>query len=441
MKIKIKKTGEVREIEDSAFDAELHERIEEGTGSEERVLVGIDELKNVVRTVTEETVNERLKAAGVGEVKRDRVAIGGEAGERKPAFGEAARLRSPQHELYRSLPEWEQKYRSEDTDHWVAEWFRGTVNSDHGRMKRAHDEIGKIYGRDLNTTDDSQLVPTPMAASVIELRRKIQKFGSLQTIQRFVTEGKTLRVPRETGTFAAVQKIAEGAAATPGDPTFTEFTLTKKNSKVYTAASNEILEDKAFNIVQILSRQAARSLALESDLQDVQTGTGTGENQTDAILNNSSVAATTFATPGTLTFLEVNKLYRAIPSEWRSDAVFIGNNTVAGFLDDMLDANGRPIFGDNAAMSPNAVEGGQGGFADGSIKRRPFLEIPITVNRLIIASPSAFAVLESGSVRAEVSRDVRFLNDQIVWKWVMRRDGAVAQVPGFAKTPAITAVA
>ncbi len=438
--------------EEEAAETKRKEEAAKKRKESENVLVNVEELKTVIRETVKETVSERLKEAGVGKVDRKRVAVTAvdehgkpvERSDGKPTlklpYGGGARLSSPTARLYRQLPVWEQEFRNEDSDYWCAEWFRGVAVSDGARQHRAHEEIGKLFGRDLNTTDDAALIPAPIAASVLELRRKIQKFGSLANVQKFVSESGTLKVPKEL-TFASVQKLAEAAAATPDDPTTGSVTLTKKNSKVFTVASQEMLEDTPFSLVQMMTRGAARSIALENDLQDVKTGNGTGENQTDAILNNGSVAETTFDVAGTITYLEINKLYRAIPSEWRSDAVFIGNNTVAAFIDDIVDGNGRPMFGGDSLSPPGALEGGQGGFADGTIKRRPFLEIPISTDELIIASPSAYIVLESGGIRAEVSRDVRFLEDQIVYKWVLRRDGAVGQVAGFAKTPVITLVA
>jgi HK97 family phage major capsid protein len=426
-------------------EAESAEREEKG----ETVVVELDALKSVIRETVEETVTERLTEAGVGKVDRKRVAIGADGEKLKEAtekevramqlpYGGGARLASPTAPLYRALPEWEREFRNEDTDYWGAEWFRAASTGDVSRQLRAHTEIDKIFGRDLNTTSDAALIPAPIAASVMELKRKIQKFGSLPNIQRFISESGTLKVPKEL-TFASVQKLAEAAAATPDDPTFGAVTLTKKNSKIFTVASMEMLEDTPYSLVQLMTRGAARSIALEHDLQDVKTGDGTGENQTSAILTTTNT--TTFGVSGTITYLEVNKLYRLMESEHRSDAVFIGNNTVAGFLDDVTDANGRPMFSGDANSAPDALEGGQGGFSDGFIKRRPFLEIPISTDELILASPSAFMVLEGSGIRAEVSRDIRFLEDQIVYKWVSRRDGAIGQAAGFAKTPAITAAA
>ena len=67
----------------------------------------------------------------------------------KPA-GSGARVIDPRAHLYermkRTDPELAQ-WRSPDSDHWAAEWIRGSAMGDHSRMARAGDEIGKIYRR------------------------------------------------------------------------------------------------------------------------------------------------------------------------------------------------------------------------------------------------------------------------------------------------------
>ena len=49
-----------------------------------------------------------------------------------------------------------------------------------------------------------------------------------------------------------------------------------------------------------------------------------------------------------------------------------------------------------------------------------------------------YGVLEDGAIRAEVSRDEEFLTDEITWKWVQRRDGAVLQAEAFKRLSGIT---
>jgi hypothetical protein len=57
---------------------------------------------------------------------------------------------------------------------------------------------------------------------------------------------------------------------------------------------------------------------------------------------------------------------------------------------------------------------------------------------LIVGDLNYFGVLEHPSIRAEFSRDVAFLTDELVWKWVQRRDAAVLQTEAFKKDGGIT---
>ena len=69
---------------------------------------------------------------------------------------------------------------------------------------------------------------------------------------------------------------------------------------------------------------------------------------------------------------------------------------------------------------------------------RPVLEVPATAGVLILGDLNYYGVLESGSIRAEFSRDTAFLTDEVVWKWVQRRDGAVLLDDAFRKLGGIT---
>ena len=183
----------------------------------ESVLVNLKALKEVVIETVEETVSKRLKDAGVGEVNRGRVVVnaGGEDDDKRMA-GQSGRAIPAFEALYRGLPEWERDIRSPDTDHWIADWAVGVMRNDHARMARAHDEINKITGvRDLNISDDSSLVPSPLADVIVEKKRKIQVIGPRSQI--FVSESTTLEIPVEA-TFAAAAGVAEGGTITPTDP-------------------------------------------------------------------------------------------------------------------------------------------------------------------------------------------------------------------------------
>jgi len=101
------------------------------------------------------------------------------------------------------------------------------------------------------------------------------------------------------------------------------------------------------------------------------------------------------------------------------------------------DLNGRPIFtpGMNEA---GVISGGQGAPGVGTIFGRPVLEVPASAGVMFLGDLNYYGVLEHGQIRAEFSRDEAFLTDELTWKWVQRRDGAVLQAEAFKKFGGIT---
>ncbi len=402
----------------------------------ETVLVELDALKEVVRETVEETVAERLKEAGVGKVDRSNVAVNLDDGKGegdKRLAGQAGRATPAFEALYRGLPEWEQKIRTPDVDHHIASWAVGVMRNDHARMALAHDEIAKITGiRDLNVTSDSSLVPSPLANVIVEKKRKIQAIGPRSQI--FVSESTTLEIPVEA-TFAAANGVAEGGTITPADPTWVTITLSKKKTIVATKSSVEFIEDNAFNAVNFLSAQAARTIALSNDAQDMRDGDGVGTNQTDALEEAGITEVDAAATD--VNFGDLQGLWYALPSQYRANAVWLAGNDVIRDLSDILDGDGRSIF--QTGMGPfEPLSGGQGAPGIGTIYNRPVLEVPATAGVLILGDLNFYGVLEHGSIRAEFSKDTAFLTDEVVWKWVQRRDGAVLLDDAFRKLGGIT---
>jgi len=252
----------------------------------ETVTVALDDIKAVVRETVEETVTERLEAEGLGKVDRSNVAVkaDGDDDQKSPSRFTVA----PAFErMYRSLPEWEREIRSPEIDHHISDWALGLMHNNHARMARAHDAIAQITGqRDLNTSDDSALIPAPLADVIVTRMQKEAVIGPRS--RRFTSESTTLAVPTET-TFQTAEMVLEAGAATPTDRSTGTVTLTKVKTVVSTRSSVEFIEDNAFNAVSFLSEGAAKAIALQNDAQDMTLGDGSADDQTDALENNGSI--------------------------------------------------------------------------------------------------------------------------------------------------------
>ncbi len=432
------------EEERKAAEAEKKRQEEEAAAkkreSDETVVVKLDELKAVVKETVEQTVTERLKAAGVGNVDRGKVAArpdGGEGPEEIPAWRAGRAAPRFEAQMYRDIPENIREFRTPDLDHHIQQWAIGVMRNDHQAMAEAHEAIRGITGeaRDLNLTSDTQLVPSPLASTIVELKRKIQMIGPRAT--HFTTEATTLEIPTEA-TFAAASGVAEGGIITPSDPTWGTVTLTKVKSVVSTKSSVEFIEDNAFNAVSFLGAQAAKTIALRNDAQDMADGDGTGTNQSDA-LEQASINEVD-GSVGTMLYADVLALWYTLLSQYRGNSVWLGGNGIMKEFADLVDGNSRPIFTPGGiATEFQPISGGQGAPGVGTIFGRPVLEIAgATAGVLILGDLSYYGVLDHGSIRAEFSRETAFLTDEVVWKWVQRRDGAVLQVEAFQKHGGIT---
>ena len=399
----------------------------------ETVTVALDDIKAVVRETVEETVTERLEAEGLGKVDRSNVAVkaDGDDDQKSPSRFTVA----PAFErMYRSLPEWEREIRSPEIDHHISDWALGLMHNNHARMARAHDAIAQITGqRDLNTSDDSALIPAPLADVIVTRMQKEAVIGPRS--RRFTSESTTLAVPTET-TFQTAEMVLEAGAATPTDRSTGTVTLTKVKTVVSTRSSVEFIEDNAFNAVSFLSEGAAKAIALQNDAQDMTLGDGSADDQTDALENNGSITEVD-ASVGTLAYADMVTLWYSLLSQYRRGAVWMAGNLTIKEIAQIEDLNGRPIFtpGMNEA---GVISGGQGAPGVGTIFGRPVLEVPASAGVMFLGDLNYYGVLEHGQIRAEFSRDEAFLTDELTWKWVQRRDGAVLQAEAFKKFGGIT---
>jgi len=122
-------------------------------------------------------------------------------------------------------------------------------------------------------------VPTPMAATIIEL---VEAWGVFRSNARNVTmTSQTLAVPKLDTTgmdgsplVTSVFYPGEGGAITPGDVTFEQVLLSAVKYAQLTLLSTELNEDSVISVVDLLVRDFARKFAYSEDLNSFE-GDGT----------------------------------------------------------------------------------------------------------------------------------------------------------------------
>jgi HK97 family phage major capsid protein len=143
--------------------------------------------------------------------------------------------------------------------------------------------------RDMNTTDDSSVVPQGFYAV---LQEQLVYAGPMlepgvATIIR-TAMGNDIKVPRQS-TFSQATATAEGAQFGESEPTFASFTLRAHKYGTLLQVSRELLEDSGIDLEGFLGRQFGT--ALGTAVNAVLT-TGTGTVQPNGIVTASAAGKT-----------------------------------------------------------------------------------------------------------------------------------------------------
>ncbi len=277
------------------------------------------------------------------------------------------------------------------------------------------------------------LVPLPLA-NLIVLARNVR--GRMRGIsQIFSSNANTLRIPVSGVATAAM--AAEGATAAQGEPTITSVLMSKKKAQALFAASDEMLEDSAFNLISFYTERAGGALGTLEDVQFV-TSNGTAPNITQS-LTSATITGVNEAVSTVLTYEDVVALFFALPQQYHSGAAFFGGSQMMQFLSTIVDGNGRPIFAPGMA-APQVVGDTYPG-AIGTIFGRPVYLVPLATGSLMVGDPSYYGILDGGALTIRASEHVGWATDTIQWKITERIDGAVLLADAWREMLGITSVA
>lgn len=336
------------------------------------------------------------------------------------------RLSSPTDPMYRRMSEAEREWRNPDSDHYMAEWIRGQVRQDHGRMLLAEEKLRGMFGRATSTDGVAgaegaestgtagALVPRPLEAVVMIARDRIAK------MRRFATIIQMTRQNHQIPTAAAMTAAMVGESTSPaqGEPTMASVDLIAKTGAVQARATKEILADAAVNLINIFAVRGGGALGVLEDNQAFRLGAGTGDNIT-------KISGTTFTetTSGGFAYtLDALRMYYSVAQEYRDQAVWFAASNVLQLLSGVRDTTGRPLYLGLTDV-PGPISDDRG--AIGAIFRRPVYEVPFSNGELWFGDPAAqYAFGSRQGIMVEVSDHVRFLEREVVWLLTERFAGA-----------------
>jgi HK97 family phage major capsid protein len=339
----------------------------------------------------------------------------------------------PTDPLYRSLyaqHPYMKEHRTPDLDHWNATWLRAYLKRDHTMQKLAEAKGNEILGirattlgGALDASDPTaiasgtggHLLPQSMSNVVQIARGAAAVIAPLCT--NFTTDGLTLRVP--TSGAVTADTVAEGASGAQAEPTFASEMLILHKIGVRMIASEEMLQDSAFNLMGIYAQRAGEGIGTAEDLQICTTG-GTAPDLTEAIAGGNVDEATTTV----LIYEDLNTLFFALGKAYQPNSTFLAGTVVCTLLSNLLDTNGAPILR-MPDQPPGPVSDIASPLAIGRVLGRPVYHVPLADGQLICGDIRGYGFVRKGGIFASMSTEVGFATDTIQFKFYERCDGRI----------------
>ena len=249
----------------------------------------------------------------------------------------------------------------------------------------------------MSTTTASEggyTVPSEIAAMVVDA---LKAFGGMRQVAQIITTagGNALNYPTSDGTSEVGEIVAENAAATGADITFSTVAVNPyKYSSKKIAIPVELLQDSAIDVVAFVVNRLATRLAR---ITNTHYTTGDGSSKPYGVMARAATGKTG-TTGQTLTVIydDLVDLIHSVNSAYRANgARFMLADSSVAIIRKLKDTTGRPIW------NPGDMEG----IADGTPST--ICGYPYTVNDDVAAMAANAKSIAFGDFSQFVIRDVQ----------------------------------
>jgi HK97 family phage major capsid protein len=275
-----------------------------------------------------------------------------------------------------------------------------------------------------------EFLPRPLENVVLIARDRVAKMRRWATAINMTAQTHT--VP--TANAMTAYMTGEGATATDGNPTISSVQITAQKAQVTALASNEMLADSAVNLINMWATRGGMALGALEDDQFFKEGEGTPPN-ISAFLSGTSYTIT----GGDLNFLDVNAMYYTLPQVYRTNAVWLVASNVLQLISQLWNDTAGHQFYIGMTEKPGPITDDP--TAEGTIMRRPVYEVPFTNGTIWFGDPSAaYLIGTRAGLQSQVSDQVKFATDQVMWKLTQRFDGINLDTSAGQVTVGVTGV-
>jgi len=275
--------------------------------------------------------------------------------------------------------------------------------------------------RDLNTSDDSSIVPQTFYDVIQERLQLVGPMldGGIVTLLN-TASGEDIKVPVES-TRPLATAIDEATTISALDPTFSSLTLKSQKVAVLTKVSRELLEDSGIDVVAYLGRTLGTSVGIKvNNLLTV----GTGTAEPNGIVTAAGSGITGSTATGTFTADNLIDLAHSVDGAYvRLGAGFMMRRTTMGALRKLKDSAGQYLY------VPAAEVGAPDSFMGFPIYENP--DVPAVAGAgaksVLFGATSSYHVRQVGGVELARSDDAYFASDEIGLRLTIRVWGDLGQ--------------
>lgn len=270
--------------------------------------------------------------------------------------------------------------------------------------------------RDLNTSDDSSVIPTSFSNQLY--RHLIDLSAIRRTRARVIrtSSGEALTFPK-TASFTSVSAVtSEGAAISESEPTFTTMTLNAFKYAALIQVTSEMLTDT--NVVGFegfLSEQAAEALANGSGAH---FATGDGSSKPNGIVTAATVGVTgATGNDGEPTADELIDLKYSVIERYRRSAEWQMSDVTWAAVRKLKDSNNNYLVG------PIGVAGELTLLGQPVIINPDIADAATSAKSVVYGDHSAYYIRDVGGIQVARSGDFAFNQDLVTFRFLLRTDG------------------
>lgn len=211
-------------------------------------------------------------------------------------------------------------------------------------------DIMSNWKRDLNTSDDNELVATDLLSG--EFVDVLRNASSVMAAGARMLTGLNgnVSIPTKSAASAGGWIASEGGASSESEPTFGAISLTPKTVGAFTDMTRQMILQSSLDVENLVRDDLTQALALAIDKGALEGSGSSG--QPTGILNTSGVNTVTAFAAAVPTFAEMVSLETAVAA----DNALLGN---LAYITDAATAGGLKTKAKDAGSGMFVLEGGE----------------------------------------------------------------------------------